>query len=64
MLTKKLKNQLNIYKEFWELANQANDLAQTGNYDVDMLISIRCVLSRKKDIYLLQLLEKILKITL
>ena len=39
MLTKKLKNQLNIYKEFWELANQANDLAQTGNYDVDMLIS-------------------------
>lgn len=64
MLTKKLKNQLNIYKEFWELANQANDLAQTGNYDVDMLISIRCVLSRKKDIYLLQLLETILKITL
>lgn len=39
MLTKKPKNQLNIYKEFWELANQANDLAQTGNYDVDMLIS-------------------------
>ena len=28
-----------IYKEFWNLANQANDLAQTGNYDVDMLIS-------------------------
>ncbi len=39
MAAKKLKNQLNIYKEFWSLANQANDLAQTGNYDVDMLIS-------------------------
>jgi len=39
MRTGKLKNQLNIYKEFWNLANQANDLAQTGNYDVDMLIS-------------------------
>jgi hypothetical protein len=36
---KKIKNQLNIYKEFWSLANQANDLAQTESYDVDMLIS-------------------------
>lgn len=35
----KYKNQLNIYKEFWDLANQADDLANTGNYDVDMLIS-------------------------
>jgi hypothetical protein len=39
MAAKKLKNQLNVYKEFWSLANQANDLAQTGIYDVDMLIS-------------------------
>lgn len=39
MGVKKQKNQLNIYKEFWGLANMANDLAQTGNYDVDMLIS-------------------------
>lgn len=38
-MAKKDKNQLNVYKEFWGLANQANDLAQTGNYDVDMLIS-------------------------
>lgn len=27
----KYKNQLNIYKEFWNLANQADDLANTGN---------------------------------
>lgn len=39
MIQKKDKNQLNIYKEFWSLANQADDLAKTGNYDVDMLIS-------------------------
>lgn len=39
LLVKKDKNQLNIYKEFWRLANQASDLAQTENYDVDMLIS-------------------------
>lgn len=39
MAEKKIKNEKNIYKEFWELANQAQDLAQTGNYDVDMLIS-------------------------
>lgn len=39
MSAEKQKNQLNIYKEFWNLANQANDLAQTDNYDVDMLIS-------------------------
>lgn len=35
----KQKNQANIYKEFWQLANQADNLAQTENYDVDMLIS-------------------------
>jgi hypothetical protein len=39
MALKKIKNQLNVYREFWSLANQASDLAQTGNYDVDMLIS-------------------------
>lgn len=39
MAQKKQKNQLNIYKEFWTLAQQADNLAQTGNYDVDMLIS-------------------------
>ena len=37
-MIKKPKNQLNIYKEFWSLAKQAEDLANTGNYDVDMLI--------------------------
>jgi hypothetical protein len=37
--TKKIKNQLNVYKEFWRLANQADDLAKTGIYDVDILIS-------------------------
>lgn len=35
---KKQKNKLNIYKEFWSLAKQAEDLAHTQNYDVDMLI--------------------------
>lgn len=39
MAEKKIKNEKNVYKEFWELANQAQDLADTGNYDVDMLIS-------------------------
>jgi hypothetical protein len=39
MAAKKMKNQLNIYKEFWHLAGMADDLAQTGAYDVDMLIS-------------------------
>lgn len=39
MAFKKIKNQLNVYKEFWHLANQASDLANTNNYDVDMLIS-------------------------
>ncbi len=39
MPEKKVKNEKNVYKEFWELANQAQDLAETGNYDVDMLIS-------------------------
>lgn len=34
----KIKNQLNIYKEFWKLANQADNLAATNNYDVDKLI--------------------------
>jgi len=39
MAEKKIKNEKNVYKEFWELANQAQDLVDTGNYDVDMLIS-------------------------
>lgn len=39
MATKKVKNQLNVYREFWDLAQQAEKLANTGNYDVDMLIS-------------------------
>ena len=35
MAEKKIKNEKNVYKEFWELANQAQDLLETGNYDVD-----------------------------
>ena len=38
-MANKQKNQLNIYKEFWKLAHVADDIAKTGRYDVDMLIS-------------------------
>jgi len=34
-----LANKLNIYKEFWKLASQADSLASTKFYDVDMLIN-------------------------
>ena len=30
MAEKKIKNEKNVYKEFWELANQAQDLTLTG----------------------------------
>lgn len=39
MNVKKVKNKLNIYKEFWSMANKAERIAQNNNYDVDMLIS-------------------------
>lgn len=39
MTKKKVKNEKNVYKEFWQLANQGQNLAETENYDVDMLIS-------------------------